>query len=56
VVASVLLLPTFIVGLYGQNLRGSPEFRWANGYLFSWCVIIVTTIAQLAYFRRKQWI
>jgi magnesium transporter len=56
VVASVLLLPTFIVGLYGQNLRGSPEFRWANGYLFSWCVIIVTTIAQLAYFRRKHWI
>src|SRR6185437_11310381 len=56
VVASVLLLPTFIVGLYGQNLKGSPEFRWANGYLFSWCVIIVTTIAQLAYFRRKQWI
>ena len=56
VVASVLLLPTFIVGLYGQNLRGSPEFRWANGYLFSWCVIIITTIAQLAYFRRKQWI
>jgi magnesium transporter len=56
VVASVLLLPTFIVGLYGQNLRGSPEFHWANGYLFSWSVIIATTIAQLAYFRRKHWI
>jgi magnesium transporter len=56
VVASVLLLPTFIVGLYGQNLRGAPEFRWANGYLFSWCLIIVTTIAQLVYYRRKHWI
>jgi magnesium transporter len=56
VVASVLLLPTFIVGLYGQNLRGSPEFHWANGYLFSWSVIIATTVAQLVYFRRKQWI
>lgn len=56
VVASVLLLPTFIVGLYGQNLRGVPEFHWAHGYLWSWCVIIVTTIAQLVYFRRKKWI
>jgi magnesium transporter len=56
VIASVLLLPTFIVGLYGQNLRGAPEFRWANGYLFSWCLIIVTTIAQLVFYRRKHWI
>jgi magnesium transporter len=28
VVASVLLLPTFIVGLYGQNLRGIYELHW----------------------------
>ncbi|MDQ1384631.1 MAG: magnesium transporter [Actinomycetota bacterium] len=56
VVASVLLLPTFIVGLYGQNLKGVPEFGWGHGYLWSWSVIIVTTIAQLVYFRRKRWI
>ena len=56
VVASVLLLPTFIVGLYGQNLQGVPEFGWAHGYWFSWGLIIVTTIAQLVYFRRKRWI
>jgi magnesium transporter len=56
VVAAVLLLPTFIVGLYGQNLRGVYEFHWAHGYLFSWGLIIVTTAAQLVYFRRKRWI
>ena len=56
VIASVLLLPTFIVGLYGQNLHGSPELTWAHGYWFSWGLIVVTTIAQLVYFRRKQWI
>jgi magnesium transporter len=56
VIASVLLLPTFIVGLYGQNLRGVYEFRWAHGYLWSWGLIIATTIAQLAYYRRKRWI
>jgi magnesium transporter len=56
VIASVLLLPTFIVGLYGQNLKGVPEFHWAHGYLWSWGVIVVTTVAQLAFFRRKRWI
>jgi magnesium transporter len=56
VIASVLLLPTFIVGLYGQNLKGAPELRWSHGYLFSWALIIVTTILQLWYFRRKGWI
>ena len=57
VVASVLLLPTFIVGLYGQNLqRRAPSSDWAHGYSWSWFLIIVTTIAQLVYFRRKQWI
>jgi magnesium transporter len=56
VVASVLLVPTFIVGLYGQNLRGSPELHWRHGYLFSWALIIAATAFQLWYFRRKKWI
>jgi magnesium transporter len=56
VIASVLLLPTFIVGLYGQNLKGIPELRFHYGYLWSWMLIIVTTIAQIVYFRRKGWI
>jgi magnesium transporter len=56
VVASVLLVPTFIVGLYGQNLRGVPEFNWSFGYWWSWSLIIITTIGQIVYYRRKGWI
>jgi magnesium/cobalt transport protein CorA len=56
VIASVLLVPTFIVGVYGQNLKGAPEQRWAHGYLFSWGIIIGITILQLWYYRRKRWI
>jgi magnesium transporter len=57
VIASVLLLPTFIVGLYGQNFRHHfPELGWQWGYLWSWGLIIVTTAFQLWYFRRKKWI
>ncbi len=56
VIASLLLLPTFIVGLYGQNFRHIPELSWSQGYGFSWLLIIATTIAQLWFFRRKRWI
>jgi magnesium transporter len=55
-VASILLLPTFIVGLYGQNFQHMPELGWKYGYVFSWGVIAVTTAFQLWYFRRKRWI
>ena len=55
-VASLLLLPTFIVGLYGQNFRRIPELGWRFGYWWSWVLIIASTAAQLAYFRRKRWI
>ncbi len=54
-IASLLLLPTFIVGLYGQNFRKIPELHWGFGYEWSWGLIIVTTIAQLVFFRRKGW-
>lgn len=56
VVASVLLLPTFIVGLYGQNLKGMPEYHFTYGYLWSWSLILLTTAGQIVYFRRKKWI
>ena len=56
VIASVLLVPTFIVGLYGQNFRSIPELRWHAGYAFSWFLIVITTIGQLWWYRRKGWI
>ena len=55
-VASILLVPTFIVGLYGQNFHRMPELAWSQGYGFSWLLIILTTVGQLWYYRRKQWI
>ena len=55
VIASLLLVPTFIVGLYGQNFRHIPELGWHYGYEFSWALIIGTTLFQLWWFRRSRW-
>jgi magnesium transporter len=56
VIASIILLPTFIVGLYGQNFVHMPELRWHYGYAYSWGLIVVTTVLQLVWFRRRNWL
>jgi magnesium transporter len=55
-IASILLVPTFIVGLYGQNFIHMPEYRWHYGYVWSWFLIVATTVGQFIYFRRKGWL
>ena len=55
-VASLLLLPTLIVGVYGQNFHHIPELGWAWGYWWSWGLILATTAAQLLFFRWKRWL
>ena len=56
-VASILLLPTLIVGIHGQNFRDHPRSSTGGSDAPDHGEpIIVTTIAQVAYFRRKSWI
>jgi magnesium transporter len=55
VIASLLLLPTLIVGFYGQNF--APEFHdwyWSMGV--STGLIVITTIVQLAFYKWRRWI
>jgi magnesium transporter len=56
VIASLVLFPTFIVGVYGQNFDHMPELHWYLGYAYSWGLILVITLAQLAFFRWKKWL
>ena len=55
VIASVLLLPTLIVGFYGQNFVPQfNDFYWSIA--FSVGLIVASTFAQLAIFRWRRWI
>jgi magnesium transporter len=56
VIASLLLLPTFIVGLYGQNFHHIPELGWSFGYWWAWGWILGTTVLQLVFFRWRRWL
>jgi magnesium transporter len=55
-VASILLVPTFIVGLYGQNFDHMPELHWGFGYWWSWGWILAATAFQIVFYRRKGWL
>ena len=55
VIASLVLVPSFVVGFFGQNF--GEEFDrayWTIG--FSIGVIVVSTLAQLAIYRWRRWI
>ena len=55
VIASLVLVPTFIVGFYGQNF--GPAFDDAYWTLaVSTGLIVVSTLIQLAIFRWRRWI
>jgi magnesium transporter len=55
VIASVLLLPTLIVGFYGQNFESAfGDVYWSLGV--SSLLIVATTLLQLAVFRWRRWI
>ena len=57
VIASLLLVPTLIVGVYGQNFQHHfPEIHWQYGYAWSWGLIVVTTLGQLLFFWKKRWL
>jgi Mg2+ and Co2+ transporter CorA len=55
VIASLVLVPTLIVGYYGQNFEGAFDDRqWSLA--FSTSLIVVTTVVQLVVYRWRRWI
>lgn len=55
-IASIMLLPSFLVGFFGQNFRiyGGIEYEW--GWALSIAAILIVTGLQVAYFKRKRWL
>ena len=56
-IASILLVPTFIVGVYGQNFDHMPELHWRLRLR----VLVAarsssSTVFQVVFYRRKGWI
>ncbi|MBU3701578.1 MAG: hypothetical protein FGM58_05980 [Acidimicrobiia bacterium] len=55
-IASIMLVPTFLVGLYGMNFEWMPELHWQGSYVLLISGIIAVTAFQIWIFRRRRWI
>jgi Mg2+ and Co2+ transporter CorA len=55
VIASLVLVPSLIVGFFGQNFAGHfRDWYWSLG--MSLGLIVGTTVVQLALFRWRRWL
>ncbi|MFH1439168.1 MAG: magnesium/cobalt transporter CorA [Candidatus Woesearchaeota archaeon] len=56
VIATLILLPTLITGLYGMNFEFMPELHWKYGYLFALGIMVFSITAMLLFFKKKKWL
>lgn len=56
VVSSVFIPLTFIVGVYGMNFEYTPEFKWKNGYLYVWILLLLVGGSFIGFFMYRGWL
>ncbi|MGC8228923.1 magnesium transporter CorA family protein [Pseudobacillus badius] len=55
-VLTTLFTPVTAWGaIWGMNFKNMPELEWKLGYIFSWAVIAVSTLALYVYLLKKGW-
>ena len=54
-VSVVGIPPTFIASMYGMNFKNMPELEWAYGYPYGLCLIALSTIIPLIWFKWRGW-
>ena len=56
VMAGIFIPLTFFVGWYGMNFHYMPELDEPWGYSAFFVAMLLMTLAQLWYFKRKGWL
>jgi len=56
IVASLMMVPTLISGIYGMNFTHMPELGWEYGYPFTLSLMALTMVVMLLYFKHRKWI
>lgn len=56
-VATVAFMPpTLIASIYGMNFSRMPELSWDYGYIFAICLMILSSVVTLVYFKKRNWL
>ncbi len=54
--AALVVVPTFIAGVYGMNFEHMPELGWTLGYPFALLVMLGVSAALFAWFKKSGWL
>ena len=56
VAAVVFLPPTLVASYFGMNFKHMDVFNWIGGEPMALCLMIVSVVVPLVWFRRKGWL
>jgi magnesium transporter len=54
--AAIVVVPTFIAGIYGMNFDYMPELHWRYGYLLALGTMALIAFALYRNFKRAGWL
>jgi len=50
------IFPTLVVGWYGMNFHNMVEYGWKYGYQWGIALVVLSTLAPLAWFKWRGWL
>jgi magnesium transporter len=53
--AALVVVPTFIAGVYGMNFAHMPELSWTLGYPFALLLMAAAVVGLWIFFRKSGW-
>ena len=56
IVSVVFMPPTLIASIYGMNFKFMPELTWETGYPIALILIILSSLATLYIFKKRNWL
>ncbi|WAP69345.1 magnesium transporter CorA family protein [Jiella pelagia] len=56
VAAVAFLPPTLVASVYGMNFEHMPELGWDYGYPYALCLMVLSAVLPMLYFRYKNWL
>ena len=55
-VSMILMTWATVSGIYGMNFTNMPELHWKYGYPYAIGLMVVLSIVEWLYFRRRKWL
>ncbi len=56
IAAVCLMPPTLVASIYGMNFKHMPELDFEYGYPMALCLMVITAMVPVMYFRKRGWL